>query len=277
MIKKITLTLLLLLFLGGAGIALYNILSINLEYRASEKTYAQMQDYIQLPSAVAEETGIPEPAAAAAETNAKTETATEPTDPTEPAREPVVYPEVDFASLRMVNEDVVGWVYIEDTKINYPILQGRDNRHYVSTLIDGQYNGAGSIFMDYRNTPDFSDRHTVLYGHNMRNGTMFAGITEYRDQEYYDDHPMGLIMTPDGNFRFEIVASYVASLADPAWQLEFVDDADAAGWLETAMERSPFTSRYQPKAGDRMITLSTCTYEFDDARFVLVGILTGEE
>ena len=194
----------------------------------------------------------------------------------EPVMEPVRYPEVDFDSLLAVNDDVVGWVYIEDTEINYPIVQGEDNRYYISALIDGKYNSAGSIFMDYHNASDFSDRHTILYGHNMKNGAMFNGVTLYKDQQYYDAHPLGLIVTPEKKFRFEIVSAYIATLADPAWQLEFVDDADALQWLETSMERAPFVSRYKPQLGDQILTLSTCTYEFNDARFVLVGVLREE-
>lgn len=259
--KRKFLLVLLLLFLVGAGIAVYHILTITGEYHAGEKTYESIQEFVRLPAAASQQTEEP---------------AAQPDTATQPTREPVTYPEVDFDALLAVNEDVVGWVYIEDTKISYPVLQGEDNRYYVSTMIDGRYNGAGSIFMDYHNAPDFSDRHTILYGHNMQNGTMFAGLSEYRDQEYYDAHPSGLIVTPEKQFRFEIVSAYVASLADPAWQLEFVDDADALSWLDDAMDRSPFVSHYQPKAGDKIITLSTCSYEFNDARFVLVGILMEE-
>lgn len=264
MIKKI----ILVLCLCGAGVALYHILSDELEYRAGEKLYAQMQEYVQIPTENTEpiKADSTEPVMTEAEEQA-----------TEPTMEPVDYPQVDFAPLLETNQDVVGWLYVEDTKINYPILLGEDNRQYISTMIDGSQNPAGSIFMDYHNTADFSDRHTILYGHNMQNGTMFADITKYRNQEYYDSHPLGLVVTPEGNFRFEIVSAYIASLADSAWQLEFVDDADALEWLTASMEKAPFASRYVPAPGDRIITLSTCSYEFDDARFVLVGVLLEEK
>lgn len=265
--RKIILTLIFLVFIAGAVFAGYNIFSIAREYRAGEKIYNEVQQYISLPTTV----NIQSPNA---ETRPEKDTEpSEAVDATEPAEEPIVFPEVDFETLLEINEDVVAWVYIEDTNISYPVVQGADNRYYVSTLVDGTYNGAGSIFMDYRNQPDFVDTHTVLYGHNMRNGTMFHDIVNYRDQEYYDAHPTGLIMTPEKNFRIEIVAAYVASLADPAWQLEFVSDEDALLWLRDAMARSGFTSRTEPELGDRIITLSTCSYEFSDARYVLVGVL----
>lgn len=260
--RKIIVMGLLAVFLVGAGIALYNILDISLEYRAGEKTYENVRQFVQVETAPEREEAI-----------ASAPASQESTAASEPVMEPVRYPEVDFGALLDINDDVVGWVYIEDTKINYPVVQGEDNRYYISTMVDGKYNSAGSVFMDYHNASDFSDWHTILYGHNMQNGTMLNGITLYRNQEYYDAHPLGLIITPQKKFQFEIVSAYIASLADPAWQLEFVDDADALQWLEDSMERAPFVSRYKPRLGDRILTLSTCTYEFNDARFVLVGVL----
>ena len=124
--------------------------------------------------------------------------------------------------------------------------------------------------------PDFSDPHTILYGHNMQNGSMFHDICNYKDSDFYASHPTGLLMTPDGNYYFEIVSAYVASLADSAWQIEFVDDTDLHDWVSASVERSAFVSPIQPQPGDRIITLSTCSYEFNDARFVLVGILREE-
>lgn len=180
---------------------------------------------------------------------------------------------VDFDLLIGQNPDTVGWVYIEGTHINYPVLQGEDNRHYVSTLFDGSFNQAGSIFMDYRNSPRMDDVHTILYGHNMRDKSMFADILNYQQQEYYDAHPTGFYITPEKSYSFEVIAAYVASLADPAWQLDFVTEEELVSWVQDAMSRSAFQSRIQPQPGDKVITLSTCSYEFDEARFVLVGIL----
>ena len=260
--RKLILTLIFLLFLSVAVFSGYKIVTILTEYRSGENTYQQVQQYVHIP-----ETEPPTAETAAPTEPEETEVSAEPTEA------PVQFPEVDFDSLLEVNRDVVAWVYIEDTNINYPVVQGEDNRQYLSTMIDGSYNGAGSIFMDYRNQPDLSDPHTILYGHNMKNKTMFAHILNYKDQEYYEAHPTGLLMTPEGNYQFEVVAAYVASLADPAWQLEFFSDEDALQWLHDAMARSGFTTHAEPQPGDRILTLSTCSYEFDDARFVLVGIL----
>lgn len=265
--RKIFRIPILLAFLIGIAFTGYKVYSIASEYYLGEKLYSDVQRYAVLPTQSA--SSDPEMTGA----NADATSPTEQSDVTAPTEDTTVYPEVDFAALQQINGDVVAWIYIEGTDINYPVVQGEDNRYYVSTLLDGTYNGAGSIFLDYHNAPDFSDIHSVLYGHNMNNGTMFHDICSYQTQEFYEEHPTGLLVTPEKNFRFEIVSAYVSSLADPSWQLEFVDDDDAFQWLTDSMDRSLFTSHTQPQPGDQMITLSTCSYEFNDARFVLVGVL----
>lgn len=270
--RKLIIVLVLLVCIAGAAFAGYKAYNKITEYKAGEEVSKELQQYIDL-------TATEPPHATAAtqppEETSPTEQSAQETLPPEPTETPVTYPAVDFASLLAINEDVVGWIYIEDTNINYPMVQGEDNRHYVSTMADGQVNSCGSIFLDYRNQADFSDKHTVIYGHNMRNGTMFADILKYKDPEFLAAHPTGKIMTPNGNFEFEVVAGYVAELSDPAWQLEFVSGDDFGTWLEDTMARSIIESTYIPDSNDRIITLSTCSYEFSDARFVLVCIVKG--
>lgn len=268
--KKVLFILLFLLFAEIAAVSGYEVFSILSEYRAEENVSKQLQQYIDLDATqyVPAETETQVTATGESAVSEETEPAAEAV--TEPATEPVQYPAVDFESLLAINEDVVGWIYIEDTQINYPIVQGSDNRHYVSTMADGQDNAAGSIFMDYRNTPDFSDKHTVIYGHNMRNGSMFADVVKYKDPEFFAAHPVGMIMTPGGNFRFEVIAGYVAHLEDSAWQLDFAGDEDFGNWLDQTMAMSTIGGSAAPDPDDRIITLSTCSYEFSEARYVLV-------
>lgn len=257
--RKALLAFFLVIFAIGAVYSGYRVYDILREYRAGEDLYSGAQQHILFPAAesimTAGKEAVPE------------------NIPPEAAKPELLFPEVDFAGLLQVSEDVVGWVYIDGTNINYPIVQGEDNRYYVSALMDGTENKAGSIFMDYMNNADFSDMHTILYGHNMKNGTMFHDIVNYQEQEFFEQHPVGLIMTPEKNYYFDVVSAYVASLADPSWQLEFVDDADALQWLQDSIVRSAVACDIQPQPGDKIITLSTCTYEFEDARFILVGIL----
>ena len=190
-------------------------------------------------------------------------------------REPNLrWPAVDFAALSEINPDIVAWIYIEGTEINYPVVQGSDNQYYLKHLFNGKWNSSGCIFLDSRNTSDFSDRHSIIYGHHMKNGTMFSGLTEYKKQEFYDAHPIVLLLTPEKNIRIEIFAGYVASVSDKAWEIALGSDKEFGDWLEAAEERSYFESEVTFAVTDRIVTLSTCSYEFDNARFVLVGRIT---
>lgn len=183
------------------------------------------------------------------------------------------WPAVDFAALKEINPDIVAWVYIEGTEINYPVVQGTDNQYYLKHLFNGKWNSSGCIFLDRRNEPDFSDRHSIIYGHHTKNGTMFSGLTQYKKQEFYQAHPTILLITPEQNIRVEIFAGYVANVKDDAWEIALELDTKFEAWLEAARSRSCFESDMIPAVTDRIVTLSTCSYEFDNARFVLLGIV----
>jgi sortase B len=130
--------------------------------------------------------------------------------------------------------------------------------------------------MDYRNEPDFTDRNTVIYGHNMNNGTMFADFHKYIDQEYYDAHPTMLLLTPDGDYRVEFFSGYISTLDTNAWQREFYSEEEYSDWLETAVDCSAFESEVVPTVEDRVITISTCSDSAAKTRFVLLGVLRQE-
>lgn len=163
---------------------------------------------------------------------------------------------------------------IDGTEIDYPVVQGHDNSFYLKHLFDGEWNGAGCIFLDSRVEPDLSDRHSVLYGHHMKNGTMFSDIANYKDQTYHEDHATGMILTPSKNYRIEFFAGYVAGADDEnAWKVTFATEDEYVDWLNETVGRSWFNSEVISTAEDRVITLSTCSYEFNNARFVLIGRL----
>lgn len=263
--RKLPLILLFFLFLG---ITLFSGTQLYLqwkEYRAGEQTYENLTSFVQIE---------PTQSHVQDETRPNGEAPENP-DASEPTEAPVRTPPilVDFESLQAINPEVVAWIYVEGTSINYPVVQGPNNNYYLDKLFDGKYNSSGSIFMDYRNTSDLSDRNTIIYGHNMQNGTMFNHINNYKRQDYYDKHPVGLLITPEGTYTLEFVAGYVASVNSDAWRMDFLSDKDFSIWLADAMEQSTFTSTVKPEASDRVVTLSTCTYEFNQARYVLVAIL----
>ena len=264
--SKLVLMLATVMLMGVTVFAGCKVVGILSEYYAGESSYEQMEQYIVQPSAKPEPTKRPQQEAVEAQPERSESMQVQP-EPDDTA-----FPVVDFAALAGVNEDVVAWITIEGTKVNYPVVQGEDNQYYLKRMIDGERNSAGSIFMDCANASDFTDDNTVLYGHNMNNGSMFAGIRKYRDQEFYEAHPQIMVMTPDGNYMYDIVAGYVASEKEAAWMLDFSTEEKAMRWIGEAMERSGFDSTVQPQPGDRFLTLSTCTYEVENARFVVVAV-----
>lgn len=106
----------------------------------------------------------------------------------------------------------------------------------------------------------------------MKNGTMFTDLDKYKKQEFFDEHPVALLITPDKKYKVEFFVGYVAAPQDDAWEIGFTE-AEFEVWLQNAADRSCFTSEIAPNASDRILTLSTCSYEFDDVRFVLAGVL----
>lgn len=179
---------------------------------------------------------------------------------------------VDFEVLWETNEDVVGWIYCEDTPINFPIVQAEDNDYYLRRLIDGTWNSSGTLFADYRNAADFSDSNTIIYGHNMKNKGMFGTLSNYKEQSYYDEHPIMWLLTPDGNYKVELIAGYVTSSTSEIYSIGNTEE-EMFALAEQSIEKSTFASDFQVSQGDRFVTLSTCSYEYDNARYVLIGRL----
>ena len=254
------------LLLGGLTAVLLAVMSfsawkiwvIRSEYHTGEAAYEDISHMISLPQKTAE----PQPPVINKPAGAETL----------PDEDDAIWPEVDFSVLREINPDIVAWIYIEGTKINYPIVQGEDNSYYLKHLFSGERNGSGCIFLDFRNDASFADRHSIIYGHHMKNGTMFTDLDKYKKQEFFDEHPVALLITPDKNYKVEFFAGYVAAPRDDAWEIDFTE-AEFEVWLQNAADRSCFTSEIAPNISDHILTLSTCSYEFDDARFVLVGAL----
>ncbi len=175
--------------------------------------------------------------------------------------------DIDFEALQGLNDDVVAWIYCPGTKINYPVLQTNNNDYYLNRLLDGTYNINGSIFMDYRNESDFTDGNTLIYGHHMQSGAMFASLTKYKDQKHYDAHPYIYVLTPTQNYRLELFAGCIVDCYSPIFSTEMTDDL-----IAEFVKNSKFDSTVTKPTGP-VVTLSTCTYEYDDARFVVLGQL----
>ena len=180
--------------------------------------------------------------------------------------------QVDFDELKKINGDTVAWIYSEGTPIDYPVVLGEDNAFYLDHTFTGRPGSAGAIFMDMGNQDDFSDANTAIYGHHMRNGSMFASLDKYRKQSYYDAHPVIYLYTPGGNYAIELFSAYVrdASLLPH----DFESPEAFLAYVEKIKALSDFKSDVSVGADDRIVTLVTCNYNYDDARYVVHGKLT---
>ena len=166
---------------------------------------------------------------------------------------------LDLSALQAVNPDVVGWIRIPDTRVDYPLMQGQDNDYYLTHTWDGQENSVGSIFLEHRNHMDFTDFNTIVYGHNMNDGSMFAALPRFATTWYYERHPYVYILTASGVLRYEVFASYRASVEGSTYGLSFQQDMTKVNFLTDAVKNSQLTTDIQPALTDRILTLSTCS------------------
>lgn len=179
---------------------------------------------------------------------------------------------VDFEKLKKANPDIIAWLYCENTEINYPVVQSRDNDYYLRRSIDYSWALAGTIFLDFRNRNDFSDSYSILYGHNMRNGTMFGSLPYYKEQKYFEAHPVWYLLTPEQNYAVELCAGNVVSYDSNVFSYDYSEISINDVVSDMCMQ-SFFKTDTKIDPHDRMIAFSTCSYEYDGARFVLTGIL----
>lgn len=180
--------------------------------------------------------------------------------------------QVDFEKLRAVNEDVVGWIRFENLAISYPIMRGEDNDYYLRHTTNRTENKAGSIFMDYLNAPDFSDKNTFVYGHNMKNKSMFGLLNNYSGEQYYREHPYFWIYTPQGAARYQIFSCYVGSAAGDSYQVGFGENEEFEAYLGRLRELSAYDTGVSVSKEDEIVSLSTCTASGDDYRFLVHGV-----
>lgn len=179
--------------------------------------------------------------------------------------------QVDFDRLLVENPDVIGWLYCEGTPIDYPILQGSDNDRYLYQMLDGSINSSGSIFMDYRFSPDFNSFNTIIYGHNMKNDSMFGTLHNYSNQGYYDSHPIMWLLTPDANYRIDLLAGYISAASTGIYDIISNEEQLESHLLES-LNQSNFVSSADVSEVRNIVILSTCSYEYDESRYILLGV-----
>lgn len=186
--------------------------------------------------------------------------------------ETVTLRKINFQTLWGINKDVIGWLECENTIVNYPVVQGKDNEYYLKHLLDGTYHRFGTLFADCANAADFTDQNTVIYGHHIKAGTMFQMLDNYKEPDYYQEHPYFMLYLPDRTYRIELFAGCLVDGADGV-PLNFSDAQEYQDYIDSLRAKSTFTSPVEMTAEDRMVTLYTCAYDFETARYVVCGKL----
>lgn len=188
--------------------------------------------------------------------------------------------QVDFDALLQENPDTVAWIrFDEPSVISYPVVKSADNNEYLTKTFSANDNKLGAIFMDMRNSNDFSDKNTMIYGHNLKvGGEMFSQLKDYEDESFYKEHPNFYIYTPDGKIRtYKVFAASVVKDTADQYNLTYDTDADFESYLTMCKEASGYDTGTEVNAQSQIISLSTCTNVKEDERFLLQGVLTATD
>lgn len=183
-----------------------------------------------------------------------------------------------FEELLAINPDVCAWVSLDNTRIDYPVLQGSTNLTYINKDVYGNFALAGSIYLDTRNERDFSDAYSLLYGHHMENSGMFGDLDLYKDQAFFDDNKTGMLILPDRSYNLEIFACLLVEAGEDAiFDLELWQN-DIDGLLSYAKDnslhlREETINKLEQMENPKVLALSTCSTEFTDARTIILAVM----
>ena len=176
---------------------------------------------------------------------------------------------IDFDALKKINPDVIGWLVYKDTIIDYPVVKGENNEMYLSMLFDRTWGGCGTLFADCVTKAPFRQFNTIVYGHHMKDGTMFACLKELRDPEYCEKNPKLELSTPEGKFDLEIWAFLNEPSDSNIYMTNIEDEEEKQKYLDLVEKLADYTTDVKVTTEDRLVMLSTCAYEFENARYII--------
>ncbi len=261
------------------------------EYIQGDEIYAEAQESFvtvttPAPKSSAKSPTSPSPTAATAAPEASQQPQTDETEPPSeqpeetptPTPEPEVILTADFPRLAEINQDIFGWIYVPGTKINYPLLVGVDNSKYLNTTYDGRRSKFGSIFIDKENSSDMTDKHTIIYGHNINGSSMFGDLRKFNMQDFADRNSYIYITLPDKKLQYQIVSTHLTDTTEGAFIRSFTSDSQLKNFIDFVNKKSSVRVTRTAAVDDTIITLSTCTSpNKKEQRFVVHAVLVGEE
>ena len=175
--------------------------------------------------------------------------------------------EINFQELININSDFVGWIKIENTNINYPIVQGTNNTYYLKHSFYKEYSNAGSIYMDATANSDFTSQNTFIYGHYTSNGSMFGELGKYMKQSFYNGHKEIYIYTSEKNYKLEIFSVHVDKASSKSYQMNFTTEETFKDYIDLMKSYSVIKSDVEVDyKNDRIVTLYSCSHERGHAK-----------
>lgn len=248
--EKIILVLCIVVF----GIAAMNLVEIGKEYYDGQKEYEELKEYTE------------------EKANGQQD------DPTESEAEEQT---IDFAELRKINEDIVAWIQIPGIGVDYPVVQGEDNEYYLHHTFRREANKAGSIFLDYRNRADFTEQCVIIYGHNMKDGSMFMGLHAYEDPQYLKEYNEVIIYTPEHQYTYQIFAAVIYNDSHILNSYDFENEEQRQLYLDSVYASRSMQSSIDDSVvvdtQSKLLTLSTCIGGQPNQRFLVEAVLTDEK
>ena len=167
--------------------------------------------------------------------------------------------------------DVVGWLTIDGTNIDYPFVWYSDNAFYLRRDLEKKYATAGTLFMETRCNRDFSSQNTIIYGHHMKSGSMFGTLKSFNNKEFFDSNRTGTIYLANNTLQLEIFAFVVMESDDAQIYKTRFESGDGAAYIEHLRKNARYFRETEHSETDRFVTLSTCNYEFKNARMAVIG------
>lgn len=186
---------------------------------------------------------------------------------------------LQLEELQKENSDIIGWIEIEDTNINYPVLQGKDNEYYMTRTYKKEYSKDGSLFLDKDYNWDIPSTNLLIYGHNNSNGNMFEDLEKYQKEDFYKTHPTIRFTTKEEDVEYEIIAVFLSRVYYKSEKNVFryyyfinaETEAEFNEYVENAKKASLYDTAKTAEYGDGLMTLSTCSYHTEDGRLAVVA------
>jgi len=182
-------------------------------------------------------------------------------------------PLMDFSALREQCPDIIGRLVIEGIGLDYPLVQGRDNKYYLTHTAEKKYDAKGALFLDYRHRRDFAGFKSIIYGHHTKSEAMFGKLEYLRDRETFDRVPGGMLYTPEKTYRLEFFISALTPWDSEFYHYVFLSQSSREKHLALLRELALCYRDIGVTYEDRLVVLSTCSYEYEGARTVIVARL----